>query len=170
MTFFQGKEEYSLDQKGRLSIPQYMRREMNPEARDTLTLAYGYRKCILAYPLDEWKKKIYSKLIKINQFNQENDKVITFFVANSKEVTLDAQNRITIPKNFLQYAKIENKVLIVGKIDHIEIWNPDEFARVYTFDENELAKIFEKVLGNNNSNNSLENIIDEEYSNLNEQR
>lgn len=150
MTFFQGKEEYSLDQKGRISIPQYMRREMNPEARDTFTLAYGYRRCILAYPLDEWKKKIYSKLIKINQFNQENDKVITFFVGHSKEVVMDAQNRITIPKNFLQYAGIENKVLIVGKIDHLEIWNPDEFARVYTFDEQELALMFEKVLGSSN--------------------
>lgn len=150
MTFFQGKEEYSLDQKGRISIPQYMRREINPEARDTLTLAFGYRRCILVYPLDEWKKKIYSKLIRINQFNQENDKVITFFVANSKEVVLDAQNRITIPKNFLQYAQINNKILIVGKIDHMEIWNPDEFAKVYKFNENELAKMFEKVLGSSN--------------------
>lgn len=169
MTFFQGKEEYTLDQKGRISIPQYMRREMNPQARDTLTLAYGYRKCILAYPLDEWKKKIYSKLIKINQFNQENDKVITFFVANSKEVVLDAQNRITIPKNFLQYAKIENKVLIVGKIDHLEIWNPEEFARIYTFDENELVRIFEKVLGNTEINDNLVNINSENYLNPNEE-
>lgn len=169
MTFFQGKEEYTLDQKGRISIPQYMRREINPEARDTLTLAYGYRKCILAYPLDEWKKKIYEKLIKINQFNQENDKVITFFVANSKEVVLDVQNRITIPKNFLQYAKIENKVLIVGKIDHLEIWNPEEFARIYTFDENELIMIFEKVLGNNENNENLLKATHEDYPKTNEQ-
>lgn len=169
MTFFQGKEEYSLDQKGRISIPQYMRREMKPEARDTLILAYGYRKCILAYPLDEWKKKIYAKLIKINQFNQENDKVITFFVANSKEVALDVQNRITIPKNFLQYAKIGNKVLIVGKIDHLEIWNPDEFAQIYTFDENELVRIFEKVLGNSEINENLVNTDHKDYLKPHEQ-
>jgi DNA-binding transcriptional regulator/RsmH inhibitor MraZ len=52
-----------------------------------------------------------------------------------------------LPKVLLQYARIDSKVLIVGKIDHIEIWNPEEFDKIYTFDEQEYEQIFEKVLG-----------------------
>lgn len=151
MTFFQGSEEYVIDNKGRVTIPPMMRRALSPEARETFTITRGIRKCIVAYPIDQWEK-IQNKLMELNPFNPENDKIITFLTMFCKEVTLDAQNRILIPKDLLTYAKIDSKALIVGKIDHIEIWNPDEFAKIYTFDEDEYAKIFEKVLGTNHFN------------------
>ncbi|MCX7880091.1 MAG: division/cell wall cluster transcriptional repressor MraZ [Ignavibacteria bacterium] len=146
MTFFQGSEEYTIDNKGRVVIPPYMRRSLSPDARDTFTFTRGFRKFILAYPIDQWKK-IQNKLMELNPFNFENDKIITFFTMFCKEVSLDAQNRLLIPKELLSYAEISTKVLIVGKVDHIEFWNPDEFAKVYSFEPDEYAKIFEKVLG-----------------------
>ncbi|MCX7908635.1 MAG: division/cell wall cluster transcriptional repressor MraZ [Ignavibacteria bacterium] len=151
MTFFQGSEEYIIDNKGRVTIPPMMRRALSPEARETFTITRGIRKCIVAYPIDQWEK-IQKKLLELNPFNPENDKIITFLTMFCKETSLDAQNRILIPKDLLIYAKIENKALLVGKIDHIEIWNPDEFNRIYTFDEEEYAKVFEKVLGTNHYN------------------
>jgi MraZ protein len=155
MTFFQGSEEYVIDNKGRVTIPPYMRRALSPEARETFTITRGIRKCIIAYPIDQWEK-IQHKMMELNPFNTENDKIITFLTMFCKEVTLDAQNRILIPKELLAYARIDSKALIVGKIDHIEIWNPEEFAKIYSFDEEEYAKIFEKVLGTNHYNHNEE--------------
>ena len=37
---------------------------------------------------------------------------------------LDAQFRITIPKDLLQFASIESEVLILGVLERIELWNP----------------------------------------------
>ncbi|MFN3305773.1 MAG: division/cell wall cluster transcriptional repressor MraZ, partial [Candidatus Kapaibacteriota bacterium] len=146
-------EEYVIDNKGRVTIPPYMRRSLSPEARETFTITRGIRKCIIAYPIDQWAR-IQQKLKELNPFNPENDKIITYFTMFCKEVTLDAQNRILIPKDLLTFAKIDSRALIVGKIDHIEIWNPEEFAKIYSFDEEEYAKIFENVLGTNQYNKS----------------
>lgn len=150
MTYFQGSEEYTVDAKGRISIPPSMRRSLSPEARETFILTRGVRKFIAAYPIDEWSK-VQENIKKKNPFIPENDKVITFLNMFCKEVTLDAQNRIVIPKNLLQYANIDSKVLIIGKVDHIEFWNPEEFNRIYIFDEEEYAKLFAKVLGYGNT-------------------
>jgi MraZ protein len=40
------------------------------------------------------------------------------------EAQLDGQFRIMIPKDLLQFAGIENDVLIIGVLEHIEVWNP----------------------------------------------
>ena len=45
----------------------------------------------------------------------------------SEEVKLDAQQRVTLPKNLLEFAGIDGKVAIIGMIDHIEFWNPEKF-------------------------------------------
>ncbi len=153
MTFFQGHEEYSIDSKGRVLIPPMMRRALQPEARETFTLTRGVRRYVAAYPLDEWTK-IQQRLAKLNPFNPEHDKVITFLTMFCREVTLDGQNRIIIPRNLLSYANIDSKVLIVGKMNHIEFWNPEEFYKVYPFDEREYSEIFEKVLGAVNTEGS----------------
>lgn len=155
-TFFQGSEEYVIDNKGRVTIPPFMRRALSPEARETFTLTRGVRKFIAAYPIDQWEK-IQNKLRELNPFNPENDKIITFLTMFCKEVSLDTQNRILIPKDLLTYARIDSKALIVGKIDHIEIWNPEEFSKIYTFEEEDYAATFEKVLGTNHYNGRAQN-------------
>ncbi len=145
-SIFKGSEEYLLDNKGRIVLPQYMRRAISPAARDTFNLTSGYYRCIAAYPIDQWEK-FQNTLRKLNPFDPEHDRIITILSMYSKEVTLDAQNRILLPKVLIQYAGIESKVLVVGKLDHIEFWNPDEFARVYAFEQQEYQKIYAKVMG-----------------------
>jgi MraZ protein len=45
------------------------------------------------------------------------------------ESQLDGQFRISIPKELLQFAHIENEVLIIGVLEHIEIWNPGMYEQ-----------------------------------------
>ena len=40
------------------------------------------------------------------------------------ESQLDGQFRVMIPKELLQFAKIENEVKILGVLERIEVWNP----------------------------------------------
>ena len=40
------------------------------------------------------------------------------------ETQLDGQSRISISKELLQLAGIENEVLILGVLERIEVWNP----------------------------------------------
>ena len=48
------------------------------------------------------------------------------------ETQLDGQSRIVIPRELLQFAGIEDQVLIVGVLERIEVWNPKEYEGYMT--------------------------------------
>lgn len=127
MSFFKGRENFSIDSKGRVNIPAKMRKTISPEANDTFVVTRGIEKCIVAYPLDEWKK--YEETFqKLNQYDDKNRFFLRVMLPLCEEVTLDSQQRILLPKHLLEYAEIEGRVLVIGLMDHIEFWNPDEYA------------------------------------------
>lgn len=149
MTFFQGHEQYSIDAKGRVNIPARMRKVLSPEANETFTLTRGFKKCISAYPLDEWEK-IQKSLYFKNQFDEENDYVISMMLMWCSDATLDGQQRIVLPKKLLDFAGIESKVLILGKMDHIEFWNPDEFENYLNSRKEPYESVVAKVMRKDN--------------------
>jgi len=59
--------------------------------------------------------------------------------ANSSEVSLDKQGRITIPSHLLEAAGLKKTALVVGAINWIEIWDPEEyekFEKGHSFEKN----------------------------------
>ncbi len=70
-----------------------------------------------------------------------------FLGANASDVSLDRQGRITIPPHMLQEASLEKEALVIGAINWIEIWNPDEYRRFedgHSFKAN-AEDVFEKI-------------------------
>jgi MraZ protein len=135
MAFFKGQETYSIDNKGRVNIPSKMRKSISPSANDTFTITRGLEECVVAYPLDEWKK-YEEKFVELNQYDPKNRYFLTKILQWAEDVSLDGQQRISISKKLLDFAGIENKVVIVGMVDHIEFWNPEKFEEYLArFDE-----------------------------------
>jgi len=112
-----------VDSKGRINIPSKLRKYVSLEANDTFVITRGYERCLSVYPLDEWNMLEQS----IRQLSPSNPKHRFFtrtLLQYATESTLDGQSRITIPKELLQYAGIEDQVLILGVLERIEVWNP----------------------------------------------
>lgn len=145
MAFFKGQETYSIDNKGRVSIPVKMRKSLSPEALDTFVLTRGADNCIIAYPLDEWKK-YEEKFSKLNQFDENIRFFLRMILMWSEEVTFDGQQRLSVPKKLLEFAKIESKVTIVGMVDRIELWNPEEFEKYLNGHSDTYENVAEKVM------------------------
>ncbi|RKY79061.1 hypothetical protein DRQ07_06850, partial [candidate division KSB1 bacterium] len=60
----------------------------------------------------------------------EDDEERRYFletVSDAHPVRCDQQGRITVPQEHLEYAKIKDKVLVIGAVDHLELWNPDVY-------------------------------------------
>lgn len=125
---FKGQETYSVDAKGRVNIPAKMRRVLEPEAQDTFVLTRGTDRCIVAYPLNEWRR-YEERFAQLNQYDERHRFFLRMILSWCEEVELDPQQRISIPRRLLEFAGIESKVTIVGMMDHIELWNPEEFER-----------------------------------------
>jgi MraZ protein len=116
---FKGKEIYSIDAKGRVSIPVRLRKHFSPEANDSFVLTQGIGPCIFIYPHDHWQQ-FEKRLQKLNSFIPKEALFKRLFLECAADGALDAQSRITVPQNLLEYAKIEKEVLVLGQLDSIE--------------------------------------------------
>ena len=148
MSFFKGRELYSVDSKGRVNIPAKMRKNISPEANDTFVITRGPDEdpCIYAYPLDEWRT-FEERLKQLNQFNEQERFFLRTLLYWADEVTLDKQFRISLPKSLLDFSKIEKNAMILGSMDHIEIWDPEVFEKYLGRKQESYASIAESVMG-----------------------
>ena len=126
MSSFKGSYEYSVDSKGRVNIPARMRKYVSPEANDTFVITRGYEKCLFVYPNDEWIK-FEQSVRELSTTNPKHRFFARTLLERATDSQLDAQSRITIPKDLLQFAGIENEVLILGVLERIELWNPTQY-------------------------------------------
>jgi MraZ protein len=142
---FKGQFIYSVDAKGRISIPAKLRKHVSPESNDTFVMTQGTDKCIDVYPLDQWNL-LEAKLFKLNLFDPEHARFSRMFLQNAFEDTLDSQSRILIPQNLLTHAGITKDVLILGVSTKIELWNPSVYENYLNSSEETFEQIAAKVI------------------------
>jgi len=122
---FIGNFKYSIDSKGRISIPAKMRRYVNPDANNSFIITRGMEKCLEIHPLDLWKDLYAKKLKQLNSYDPVQARFLRMLLQEAAEDKLDSQNRLMIPKNLIEYSGIDGDVLILGAMDKIEVWNPN---------------------------------------------
>ena len=129
---------YRVDEKGRVPLPPKFRREM----KDGVILARGPEKCILAYPLAEWKRLANSLAEKaVTAANLRKLNRILFGHASS--TSFDGQGRIILPFLLRTYASIEDMAIVVGANTYVEIWNKELWEEVKTHDEEQFSQLIE---------------------------
>ncbi len=124
MARFKGQAEYSVDDKGRVAIPAKMRSAMTPEAEGTFIITRGLEQCIFLYPKDRWAE-IEERIGGLNMFQRESREFARRILMWAEEAVLDKQGRVSLPKPLMEFAGIQEKALIIGAFDHIEIWDLD---------------------------------------------
>ena len=67
-------------------------------------------------------------LAKAREGSPEARNVVRVWAAGSVEVEIDRQGRMGIASNLREFAGLDGEVLVIGAIDHIELWNPEEWA------------------------------------------
>lgn len=149
---FQGHSICSLDTKSRIIIPAKFRKYIKPEANNKLIITRGMEGCILVYPLNEWEN-LTNGLSKLNVFDPKKRFFMREFMKFVNECELDSQNRILIPTQLVNYAKLNGEIVILGMLDKLEIWDPktyDEYESKQDVTYEEVAKsISEEIFKEN---------------------
>lgn len=130
MRLFAGTlDGYKLDSKGRLSIPTKWRDRLGREFYMAVVTVRGCN-CLTLYPVERFEE-IYESM----QIGTENEKydITTSLFDNAEEAVLDAQGRFTVNQRLKEAALLENASTVVfkGKGKIIEIWNTDEYEKIY---------------------------------------
>lgn len=142
---FKGQFTYSLDSKGRVSIPAKLRKFMAAEANDTFVMTRGINNCIDLYPLDQWQE-IEKKLEGLNSFDQKDQRFIRMILQHANEDTMDSQSRVLVPQALLKYANIEKEVLVLGSLKKIELWNPQSYEEYINNDSDGYDQLAAEVM------------------------
>ncbi len=145
MPILRGGETHSVDSKGRVKIPSRMLKSLTNEDIEMFIFTRGLDKCINAYPLNYWKQ-IEKKIENTNEFNSKDRYFLRYFMMWTDEGLLDGQQRIILPKKFMELAGIKNEVSILGVKDHLEFWDPLRLEKYLQSQEEEYERISEEVM------------------------
>ncbi len=124
---FKGNFPYTIDPKGRMSVPTRFRGLM-PDQGDgrELIITLGITgQCLWAYPQEEWKE--IENQITQTKSSLQRDAFIRNFIGNAHECTIDKMGRVLIPLVLREKASLEKQVVIVGALKKFEIWDKDVF-------------------------------------------
>jgi len=118
LEMFFGEFEYKIDEKGRLPVPPKFRREL----KDGMVLTPGIEKCIVAYPVAEWKK-IATSLTSGSVTPSKLRRLNRAIFATAFGTNIDGQGRIALPAPLREHAEIVDEVIVAGANTYLELWN-----------------------------------------------
>ena len=113
-----GQYRHSVDNTGRLIIPNEFRKDLS----NTLYVTKGIENCVFVFSETTWQV-LAGKIASLPMAKKAGREFARIFLANASEETIDAQGRITIPRHLREYAEIDKKVVTVGIGERMEIWS-----------------------------------------------
>jgi len=144
MSGFLGNVVHSLDSKKRLTIPADWR-EMTGTPSNLVVLPSVTEKCLWIYPEREWSRRL-EKLRTVSSADESTRQAIRVLASQSERVSWDAQGRIRIKDELLEYAGLMNQVVLVGAFERMELWEPDLWKQqIGSVDQISLKKAVQSV-------------------------
>jgi MraZ protein len=137
---FIGQFSHNLDDKNRITIPSKLREKLGFNAVMTI----GFDQCISIYTENEWVK-LQEKLLTLNTNSTDARKHIRMLAGSASECSADAQGRVIVPPNLIERADINKEVILVGNLDHIEIWSKEVWERYAKDASEKFDEIAEKL-------------------------
>ena len=116
-----GEYKHSVDAKGRLAMPAKLREKLG----ERFTVTKGLDGCLAVYPEKEWEA-LEERTRSLGN-GEKARRVKRYYFANAFDAQLDAQGRILIPSNLREFADLQKDVVVIGQLDHAEIWNSDKW-------------------------------------------
>ena len=138
---FRGQFDYTLDAKKRLNVPAKFRAAFGGGA----VLAKALEPCVAIWSPDAFEQWTESFLGNLNPVSRERRSLARYFAGNSWDVELDSAGRVTLGQSLLEYAGIEKEVVVVGNLDHIEVWDRGRWQADQKELDSEIVQIAESL-------------------------
>lgn len=136
-----GEYNHTIDDKGRTSLPAKFRKEMGAK----VVIAPGIDNCLFVFTMKEWREfaERLSRGDSQSVFKADNRNFNRLIIGRAVEVEVDASGRMLVPENLREYAGLSSKVVIIGVVNRVEMWESkswDSFRNEYSKKTDALAE------------------------------
>ena len=142
---FMGQYLHNLDEKGRIIIPTKIREQLTA----SVVVTIGFDKCITLYSMEGWEK-FQTSLLALPSNSQDARKHVRLIVGSASALEFDKQGRINLPSNLLNHAGASKECVVVGVLDHVEIWCKEVWDKYQNEAMDDMEEIAEKLLVSGN--------------------
>jgi MraZ protein len=121
---FRGSSYHTIDAKGRVNIPARFRELVRNRGGNGLMLSGPGldEKGLVAYPYNGWEN-VEEKILQMAEKSPAMRRFRRIFIGESADCAIDKQGRILVPQSLREYAELEKDIVLVGVLDHFEIWS-----------------------------------------------
>lgn len=132
MSFFSGKYKYSVDEKNRINFKKFLNRVENDDKKSGIFHLLKQTVSVIGsdktYPVfyiftEKTWKEFYSAL----EESREPEELSAFNTQFCDEANLDNMERITFPKDFLNYIQSSKNLFLQGFGDKLQVWSLENF-------------------------------------------
>ena len=135
---FRGRSSHTIDPKGRIVIPARFRDVLKAGGGDGVMITQ-MDACLFAYTFEEWKM-IEAKVMALAEKSDAMRRFRRVFIGGASECNCDKQSLILVPPDLRAYAGLEKEIVLVGVLDHFEIWSRDNWDNENTKLEKDMLK------------------------------
>ena len=121
-----GSSTARIDDKGRLKVPTMFRGVIQDQRGPDVFVTSLTGKCVRIYPMVAWIE-VEQNLSRMPANHPSRLKFLDRVNYYGQTAELDGQGRVLIPAHLRESASIVGEVCVIGRINHIEVWNHAQF-------------------------------------------
>ena len=135
---FRGSSFHTIDLKGRIIVPARFREIIKADDNNGIMIS-RMDSGLVAYTLTEWRK-IETRILSLAEKSDNMRRFRRVFIGGAFECPCDKQGRILIPPMLRQYAELSREIVLVGVLDHFEIWSREKWEKENLHMEKDMKK------------------------------
>ena len=122
---FRGSSFHNLDVKGRLVVPTRFR-DVVKQSKVEGVMVTKMDGALVCYTVEEWHN-LEERILRLAVRSENMRRFRRIFIGGAFECLVDKQGRILIPPSLRQYARLQKEIVLVGVLDHFEVWSREDW-------------------------------------------
>jgi MraZ protein len=105
-----------------------------------------FENCLVLYSIEDWNAQVARIRKRMNPYNREHNMFLRNFYKGTAELSLDNNNRLLVPRRFMELIGADKDLVLAGQDGRIEIWAADTYNTI-GMPADDFANLAEKLLG-----------------------
>jgi MraZ protein len=120
-------------------LPPEFREILFSRSKEGGVVLTTYDGCVVGFPLPDWEE-FEEKMNRIKNPVRSVRDFRRLVIGGAEAMTVDAQGRVRLSREHMQYAGIEREAMLVGQGQRFEIWSPERLTPVLAQNFDDVAE------------------------------